>query len=73
MIGVPASIASLARSMRTIASPLVPAVEPSVPMLRPPAEISAPGAGRSPSPLTISTRRRAVPRCCMRDTTSWPT
>ncbi len=29
--------------------------------------------GQAASPETISTRRRAVPRCCMRDTTSWPT
>ena len=39
----------------------------------PPEVISVPVAGRALSPTTVTTRRRAVPRCCMRDTTSWPT
>ena len=34
--------------------------------------VSVPGAGSGP-PETITARRRAVPRSCMRDTISWPT
>ena len=45
-IGTPASSASLTRSMRRMASPLPPAVEPSVPIARPFATISVPDAGR---------------------------
>ena len=38
-----------------------------------PATISVPDGGNGPSPSTPTMRFRAVPRCSMRDTTSWPT
>ena len=65
--------ASATRSIRTIASPLSPATVPSVPIVFPSATISVPGGGSAACARTITGRRRAVLRCCMRDTTSWPT
>jgi hypothetical protein len=34
---------------------------------------AAPGSGAGPSSTTAWFGVRAVPRCCIRDTTSWPT
>ena len=34
---------------------------------------AVPGSGEKSSSTTRSVRVRAVPRCCIRDTTSWPT
>src|SRR5258708_910609 len=71
--GVPASRASETRSVRIRARPLGPAVEPMVPTGLAPARITAPGSGEKPSRTIRTVRVRAVPRCCIRDTTSWPT
>src|SRR5215207_2308391 len=46
---------------------------PTLPSLRSPAVTSDQGSAVKPSSYTTGTMRvRAVPRCCMRDTTSWP-
>jgi folate-binding Fe-S cluster repair protein YgfZ len=44
-----------------------------VPASRSPTISGAPAAAPSGTPVTITGRRRAVPRCCIRLTTSWPT
>ena len=67
---VPASSASATRSMRTSAMPLPCAVEPMVPTGLSPARMVAPASGEGPSSSTLTLRVRAVPRCCMRETTS---
>ncbi len=69
----PLSMNSAARSSRIGARPRAPATEPSVPISTPPAAIEAPLAGSGESATTGTMRRRAVPRFCMRDTTSCPT
>src|SRR5262249_18618868 len=69
----PAASASLTRSRRSMASPRPCAVEPSVPTDFWPALTGVPGSGAKSSKRTATTRVRAVPRCSMRDTTSWPT
>ncbi|MNC93409.1 hypothetical protein D3C83_100340 [compost metagenome] len=61
------------RSSRNIASPLPPADEPVVPICLSPAITGTPASGAAPSTTTGTTRVRAVPRCSMRETTSWPT
>src|SRR3984957_7501185 len=71
--GVPASSASAARSIRINARPAPSADEPMVPSDLSPARMASPGAGAGPSRTTRTVRVRAVPRCCIRDTTSWPT
>src|SRR5262249_29048465 len=71
--GCPTATASSARSMRISARPERPLVEPSVPIGLPPTVISVPDGGSDPSPSTRMVRFRAAPRCCMRETTSWPT
>src|SRR5450631_2988061 len=71
--GRPAASASATRSTLISASPLGPAVEPMVPTDLSPARIAAPGSGDGPSRIIRIVRVRAVPRCCIRDTTSWPT
>jgi len=45
-------------------------VEPMVPTGLSPARTAAPGSGDGPSRMTLTVRVRAVPRCCIRDTTS---
>src|SRR3954470_3170000 len=69
----PASSASATRSMRTSAIPLPCADEPIVPTGLSPARTLTPGSGEESSSSTLTLRVRAVPRCCMRETTSWPT
>src|SRR5262245_5721775 len=69
----PASSASDTRSVRISASPCLPAVEPMVPTCLSPARIGWPGSGEKSSRMIFTVRVRAVPRCCIRDTTSWPT
>ena len=51
------------------------AVEPMVPTGLSPAWIGQrpPPAAQPSTPVTRTTRVRAVPRCCIRDTTSCPT
>ena len=53
--------------------PTPSADEPSVPIGRPPAMIDATRRGKGRVPRAVTIRRRAVPRCSMRETTSWPT
>ena len=36
-------------------------------------DTGTPASGERPSSSTVTLRVRAVPRCCMRETTSWPT
>src|ERR1700731_3996103 len=68
--GVPAARASAARSILISARPLCPAVEPMVPTGLSPATIAVPGSGEKSSRTMRTVRVRAVPRCCIRDTTS---
>src|SRR5215203_297116 len=69
----PAASASAARSRRIITRPRPFAPVPTLPSLRSPAVTSDQGSAVKPSSYTTGTMRvRAVPRCCMRDTTSWP-
>src|SRR5450631_138452 len=71
--GSPAASASATRSTLIRARPSGPAVEPMVPTDLSPARMAAPGSGDALSRMTRIVRVRAVPRCCIRDTTSWPT
>ena len=50
-----------------------PLTEPSAPIGTPPASMLVPEAGKGLAPSTGTMRFRTVPRCCMRETTSWPT
>src|SRR6266851_2068372 len=68
--GSPAASASATRSTLIRARPLGPAVEPMVPTDLSPARMAAPGSGDALSRMTRIVRVRAVPRCCIRDTTS---
>jgi hypothetical protein len=56
-----------------MASPRPCADEPKVPTAFSPALTGVPASGAKPSKLTGTTLVRAVPRCSMRETTSWPT
>ena len=49
------------------------AAEPMWPSWRSPATIAVAGLRRGAIVATGTARVRAVPRCSMRDTTSWPT
>src|SRR5436190_22854037 len=69
----PAARASATRSRRSKATPRPCAVEPSVPTDFWPALTGVPASGAKSSKLTATARVRAVPRCSIRDTTSWPT
>src|SRR5207342_1439684 len=69
----PASSASATRSVRSSAMPWPPAVEPMVPTTLSPASTGMPASGEKSSSVTLIVRVRAVPRCCIRDTTSCPT
>src|SRR5271155_2072382 len=69
----PAAAASSARSSLRSASASRPDDEPSMPTASSRSITGAPGAGGGPASLTRAMRRRAVPRCFMRETTSWPT
>src|SRR5262245_24214287 len=71
--GRPVASASAARSRRSMARPRPWAVEPSVPMVLSPTLTGVPASGAKPSKLTGTTLARALPRCSMRETTSWPT
>ena len=70
---VPAASASATRSILISARALAPAVEPMVPTGLSPARIAVPGSGDGPSRMMRIVRVRAVPRCCIRETTSCPT
>src|SRR5580704_2657263 len=69
----PAPSASVTRSVRISARPLSPEVEPMVPTGLSPARKVVPASGGALSSVTRTVRVRAVPRCCIRETTSWPT
>src|ERR1700722_18982165 len=71
--GTAASSASATRSIRISARALPPAADPMVPTDLSPASMVAPGSGAGPSRMIRTVRVRAVPRCCIRDTTSCPT
>ena len=59
--------------VRMSASASRPDDEPSVPTASSRSRTGVPGGGAGPAVLTRAMRLRAVPRCFMRETTSWPT
>src|SRR5258705_10468913 len=71
--GTPAVSASATRSVLISARPFWPAVEPSVPTGLSAAKIVVPGSGEKFSSRIRTVRVGAVPRCCIRETTSCPT